>query len=49
MVKKEEIKLGDNRMYIVMTPLDDTQFNIVCVDKLKKRIGELYYLLRGLC
>ena len=49
MVKKEEIKLGDNRMYIVMTPLDDTQFNIVCVDKLKKPIGELYYLLRGLC
>ena len=49
MVKKEEIKLGNNRMYIIMTPLDDTQFNIVCVDKLKKPIGELYYLLRGLC
>ena len=49
MVKKEEIKLGDNRMYIVMTPIDDTQFNIVCLDKLKKPIDELYYLLRGLC
>ena len=49
MVKEEEIKLGDNRMYIIMTPLDDTQFNIICVDKLKKPTGELYYLLRGLC
>ena len=47
--EKEEIILGNNRMYIIMTPLGDTQFNIICVDKLKKPIGELYYFLRGLC
>ena len=47
--EKEKIVLGSNRMYIIMTPLGEAQFNIICVDKLKKPIGELYYLLRGLC
>ena len=44
----EEEKLGKNKMYIIFTPVDDVQFNVVCVDSLKKPVGDLYYLLRGI-
>ena len=41
-------KLKKDKMYIIFTPIDDVQFNIVCVDSLKKPVGDLYYLLRGI-
>ena len=49
MVEKEEIVLPKNRMYVIMSPLGEDQFNIVCVDKMVKPINELYYMMRGLC
>ena len=45
----EELKLSDNKMYIIMEPTGEYNFNIVCVDKLQEPINELYYMLRGLC
>tara|TARA_R100001463_G_scaffold84969_3_gene139776 strand:- start:153 stop:422 length:270 start_codon:yes stop_codon:yes gene_type:complete len=45
----EEIILPENKMYIVMTPIGEDQFNIICVDKMKEPINELYYMMRGLC
>ena len=45
----DELKLSDNRMYIIMEPTGEYNFNIVCVDKLQEPINELYYMLRGLC
>ncbi len=45
----DELKLLDNRMYIIMEPTGEYNFNIVCVDKLQEPINELYYMLRGLC
>ena len=45
----EEIILPENKMYIVMTPIGEDQFNIICIDKMQKPINELYYMLRGLC
>jgi len=45
----EEIILPENKMYIVMTPIGEDQFNIICVDKMQKPINELYYMMRGLC
>jgi len=49
MVKEEEIILPKNRMYVIMSPITKDQFNIMCVDKMEKPIGELYYMMRGLC
>ena len=50
MVKEEEeIVLPKNRMYVIMTPLGEDQFNIICVDKMVKPINELYFMMRGLC
>ena len=49
MDKEEEIILPENKMYIIMTPIGEDQFNIICVDKLQKPINELYYMMRGLC
>ena len=45
----EEIILPENKMYIVLTPIGEDQFNIVCVDKMEKPVGELYFMMRGLC
>ena len=45
----EEIILPENKMYIVMTPIGEDQFNIICIDKMQKPINELYYMMRGLC
>ena len=36
-------------MYVIMSPITKDQFNIMCVDKMEKPIGELYYMMRGLC
>jgi len=49
MVKEEEIILPKNRMYVIMSPITKDQFNIMCVDKMEKPIGELYFMMRGLC
>ena len=50
MVKEEEeIVLPKNRMYVIMSPLGENQFNIICVDKMVKPINELYFMMRGLC
>ena len=50
MVKEEEkIVLPKNRMYVIMSPLGEDQFNIICVDKMVKPINELYFMMRGLC
>ena len=46
--KREEEKLVKNKMYIIFTPVDDIHFNITCMDSLKKPVGDLYYLLRGI-
>ena len=40
----EEIILPENKMYIVMTPIGEDQFNIICIDKMQKPINELYYI-----
>ncbi len=45
----EEIVLPKNKMYVIMSPIGEDQFNIMCVDKMDKPINELYYMLRGLC
>ena len=45
----EEIILPENRMYVVLTPIGEDQFNIICVDKMQKPVNELYYMMRGLC
>ena len=29
----EEIVLPKNKMYVIMSPIDEDQFNIICVDK----------------
>ena len=34
MDKEEEIILPENKMYIIMTPIGEDQFNIICVDKM---------------
>ena len=47
--KEEEIVLPKNRMYVIMSPLGEDQFNMICVDKMVKPINELYYMMRGLC
>ncbi len=49
MVTEEEIVLPKNRMYVIMSPITKDQFNIMCVDKMEKPIGELYFMMRGLC
>jgi len=49
MVKKEEIILPKNRMYVIISPVAEDQFNIMCIDKMEKPIGELYFMMRGLC
>ena len=49
MDKKEEIILPNNKMYVIMSPVDEHNFNIICVDKMKKPVNELYYMMRGLC
>ena len=49
MVEKEEIVLPKNKMYVIMSPIGEDQFNIICVDKMEKPINELYYMMRGLC
>ena len=49
MVKEEEIVLPKNKMYVIMSPIGEDQFNIICVDKMEKPINELYYMMRGLC
>ena len=49
MVKEEEIILPKNKMYVIMSPIGEDQFNIICVDKMEKPINELYYMMRGLC
>ena len=36
-------------MYVIMSPIGEDQFNIICVDKMEKPIDELYYMMRGLC
>jgi hypothetical protein len=46
---KEEIILPKNKMYVIMSPIGEDQFNIICVDKMEKPINELYYMMRGLC
>ena len=46
---KEEIVLPKNKMYVIMSPIGEDQFNIICVDKMEKPINELYYMMRGLC
>ena len=46
---KEEIVLPKNKMYVIMSPIGEDQFNIMCVDKMEKPINELYYMMRGLC
>ena len=46
---KEEIILPKNKMYVIMSPIVEDQFNIICVDKMEKPINELYYMMRGLC
>ena len=45
----EEIVLPKNKMYVIMSPISEDQFNIMCVDKMDKPINELYYMMRGLC
>jgi len=45
----EEIVLPKNKMYVIMSPIGEDQFNIICVDKMEKPINELYYMMRGLC
>ena len=45
----EEIVLPKNKMYVIMSPIGEDQFNIMCVDKMDKPINELYYMMRGLC
>ena len=49
MDKKEEIILPNNKMYVIVSPVDEHNFNIICVDKMKKPVNELYYMMRGLC
>ena len=49
MVKEEEIVLPKNKMYVIMSPIGEDQFNIICVDKMDNPINELYYMMRGLC
>ena len=39
----EEIVLPKNKMYVIMSPIGEDQFNIMCVDKMDKPINELYY------
>jgi hypothetical protein len=48
-VKEEEIVLPKNKMYVIMSPIGEDQFNIICVDKMENPINELYYMMRGLC
>ena len=45
----EEIVLPKNKMYVIMSPIDEDQFNIICVDKMETPVNELYYMMRGLC
>ena len=45
----EEIVLPKNKMYVIMSPIDEDQFNIICVDKMESPVNELYYMMRGLC
>jgi len=45
----EEIVLPKNKMYVIMSPIDKDQFNIICVDKMESPVNELYYMMRGLC
>ena len=49
MDKKEEIILPNNKMYVIMSPVGEDNFNIVCVDKMQSPVNELYYMMRGLC
>ena len=46
---KEEIILPKNKMYVIMSPIGEDQFNIICVDKMENPINELYYMMRCLC
>ena len=46
---EEEILLPKNKMYVIMSPIVEDQFNIICVDKMDNPINELYYMMRGLC
>ena len=46
---EEEIKLPKNKVYVIISPIGENQFNIVCVDKMEKPVGELYFMMRGLC
>ena len=46
---EEEIKLPKNKVYVIISPIGGDQFNIVCVDKMEKPVGELYFMMRGLC
>ena len=45
----EEIVLPKNKMYVIMSPIDEDQFNIICVDKMESPVNEFYYMMRGLC
>ena len=45
----EEIVLPKNKMYVIMSPIDEDQFNIICEDKMEAPVNELYYMMRGLC
>ena len=49
MVKEEEIVLPNNKMYVIMSPVKNNNFNIMCVDKMEKPVGQLYFMMRGLC
>ena len=49
MDKEEEIILPNNKMYVIMSPVGEDNFNIVCVDKMQSPGNELYYMMRGLC
>ena len=49
MDKEEEIILPNNKMYVIMSPVGEDNFNIVCVDKMQSPVNELYYMMRGLC
>ena len=49
MDKEEEIILPNNKMYVIMSPVGEDNFNIICVDKMQSPVNELYYMMRGLC
>jgi len=49
MDKEEEIVLPNNKVYVIMSPVGNNNFNIMCVDKMEKPVGELYFMMRGLC